>query len=435
MFRRLSTQIYLTILITLLVVVFVAGSLWRFSGGERRFQHAVEVAGELLANGLPAADAPVADQREAAIDLARRLRLDLALYSADGTRIADFGKKLPSPYGAKRHHHRDADDDDKGGFIRGGPGGPAWSVPLPDGRIIVARPPHTRPVPRPVRFIVWLAAVAVLVGLCAWPVVRGLTRRLERLQEGVERLGGGDLAARVDVRGRDEIAKLAESFNTSAARIEQLVKANKLLLANASHELRTPLARIRMGIELMESDPSKRRRDDLESDINELDDMIEEILLVSRLDQADQPNERSETDVLALAAEEASRYPDLDVSGEPVTIMGDQKLLRRLVRNLIDNAIKHGAQPISVYVARLNEAGRDGAVLTVSDNGPGISADLAEQVFEPFHRGPSRGKVGGSGLGLALVRSIAERHGGSARFEAGSEGRLNKVVVKLAAGA
>ena len=433
MFRRLSTQIYLTILITLLVVVFVAGSLWRFSGGERRFQHAVEVAGELLANGLPAADAPVEDQREAAIDLARRLRLDLALYSADGTRIADFGRELPSPDRRKGHHHDD--DDEDGGLIRGGPGGPAWSVPLPDGRIIVARPPHTRPVPRPVRFIVWLAAVAVLVGLCAWPVVRGLTRRLERLQEGVERLGGGDLAARVDVRGRDEIAKLAESFNTSAARIEQLVKANKLLLANASHELRTPLARIRMGIELMDSDPSKRRRDDLESDINELDDMIEEILLVSRLDQADPPHERSETDLLALAAEEASRYRDLDVSGEPVTIMGEQKLLRRLVRNLIDNAIKHGAQPISVHVGRWNEDDKAGAVLTVSDNGPGISADLAEQVFEPFHRGPSRGKVGGSGLGLALVRSIAERHGGSARFELGSDGRLNKFVVKLAAGA
>lgn len=432
MFKRLSTQIYLTVLITLVVVVFVAGGLWRFGGGERQFRQAVQVAGELLANGLPSANAPVAEQREAAVDLAKRLHLDLALYSADGTRIANFGRELPSPHREGDHEH---DDGAEGGFIRGGPGGPAWAVPLPDGRVIVARAPHRRPVPRPVRFFVWLAAVALLVGLCAWPVVRGLTRRLERLQEGVERLGGGDLSARVSVKGRDEIAKLAQSFNTSAARIEQLVKANKLLLANASHELRTPLARIRMGIELLESDPSKRRRDELESDINELDDMIEEILLVSRLDQIDQLQERSETDLLALAAEEASRYRDLDVTGEPVTIYGDPKLLRRLVRNLIENAIKHGAAPVKVRVTRLDEDGKSGAVLTVSDNGPGISADLADQVFEPFHRGPSRGKVGGSGLGLALVRSIAERHGGSVRFEAGSEGRLNKVVVKLAAGA
>ncbi|MEQ8823473.1 MAG: ATP-binding protein [Filomicrobium sp.] len=434
MFKRLSTQIYLTVLITLMLVVFIAGGIWRISGGEREFRQAVFVAGELLANGLPPATAPTSEQRDAAVDLARRLRLDLALYSATGDRIASYGRRVPSPFRDWRDRERRDGRPLRGrhgGFIRG-PGGPAWSVPLPDGRFIVARAPDRRPVPRPIRFVVILAAVALLVGLCAWPVARGLTRRLERLQEGVERLGGGDLSARVAVQGRDEVAKLAGSFNTSAERIEQLVNANKLLLANASHELRTPLARIRMGLELFESDPSQKRRDDLEKDISELDDMIGEILLLSRLDQIDQMHERSETDLLALAAEEASRYPNLDVSGQPVIINGDAKLLRRLVRNLLENAMKHGAAPISISVAPDQKGERPGAVLVVSDAGPGISADLAEQVFEPFHRGPSRGRASGSGLGLALVRSIAERHGGSARFEAGNDGRLNRVVVKLA---
>lgn len=420
MLNRLSTQIYLTIIITLVIVVIVAGSLWRFTGGERQFRHAVEVAGELLATGLPDANAPVDEQRDGAIDLAKRLRLDLALYSASGDKIAEFGRRLPQRPPRDRHR-RD------GGFLRG-PHGPAWVVPLPDGRVIVARTPSRRPVPQPVRFVVFLSAVALLVGLCAWPVVRGLTRRLERLQSGVERFGAGDLSARVDVKGRDEIAKLAKSFNMSAARIEALVGANKLLLANASHELRTPLARIRMGLELMEQDPTPKRKAALEADIGEVDDIIEEILLLSRLGAVDRLEERQEVDLLALAAEEASRYPDAEVGGTAVTLQGDARLLRRLVRNLIENAIKHGAPPVSVWVGREDDGK---LVLKVQDQGAGVSADLAEQVFEPFHRGASRGKVGGSGLGLALVRSIAEQHGGTVRFEAGSEGRLNVVVVRF----
>lgn len=420
MLIRLSTQIYLTIILTLVLVVVVAGGIWRHSGGERRFERAMLVAGELLANGLPSAESPIADQRDAAVDLAKRLRLDMALYSATGEQIAQFGRELPAP------NLRDVDHE--GGVVRG-PHGSAWAVPLPDGRMIVASRHRHRPGPKPVRFILFLGVAALIIGICAWPVVRGLTRRIERLQEGVERFGAGDLSSRVEIKGRDEVAKLAASFNASAERIEALVGAHKLLLANASHELRTPLSRIRMGLELMESDPTPERRAALEADIGEVDDMIEEILLLSRLGAVDGFDERTDVDLLALAAEEASRYSEIDVTGSPVTINGDARLLRRLIRNLIENAIKHGALPVSVTVA--SEGGQ--SVIRVADNGPGVSAELAEQVFEPFHRGPSRGKTGGSGLGLALVRSIAERHGGNVRFEAGTNGgnRLNQVVVRL----
>src|SRR2546422_7148170 len=93
--------------------------------------------------------------------------------------------------------------------------------------------------------------LALAVGVGAYPVVRRLTRRLERLQAGVESLGAGELSARVEVEGRDEVARLAESFNSSAARIEELVSAHKMLLANTSHELRTPLSRIRLRLEFL----------------------------------------------------------------------------------------------------------------------------------------------------------------------------------------
>src|SRR6266571_2139676 len=100
--------------------------------------------------------------------------------------------------------------------------------------------------------VLFLGGIALAVAIGAYPVVRGLTRRLERLQTGVETLGAGNLSARVKVEGRDEVAQLAESFNQAAGRIEELVGAHRLLLANASHELRTPLSRIRLGIELYE---------------------------------------------------------------------------------------------------------------------------------------------------------------------------------------
>jgi signal transduction histidine kinase len=238
-------------------------------------------------------------------------------------------------------------------------------------------------------------------------VVRGLTRLLERLQTGVETLGAGQLSARVEVQGRDEVARLAASFNRAAARIEELVGAHRMLLANASHELRTPLSRLRLGLELYEQRQDPKLKAELARDIAELDLLIDEILLASRLDAA--PTLHSEpVDLLGLAAEECAHYDDCTLTGEPVTIHGDARLLRRLVRNLLDNARRHGAPPVTVTLAR---AGGQ-AILEVADGGAGIAAGERDQVFTPFHRVGSESK--GAGLGLALVRQIARLHGGDA---------------------
>ena len=161
----------------------------------------------------------------------------------------------------------------------------------------------------------FLGAIALAVAVCAYPLVRRLTRRLERLQAGVESLGAGDLSARVKVEGKDEVARLAESFNRAAARIEELVGAHKMLLANTSHELRTPLSRIRLGIELLKETPDAKRRAELEMDIAELDGLIEQILLSSRLEAVRSIDRREEVDLLAVAAEEAARYEQCSVTG------------------------------------------------------------------------------------------------------------------------
>jgi len=273
--------------------------------------------------------------------------------------------------------------------------------------------------------------LALAIGIGAFPIVRQISRRLERLQRGVESLGAGDLTARVSVEGRDEVAQLATAFNHAASRIEQLVGAHKALLANASHELRTPLARIRLAVELMKEATDAKHRFGLEQDIAELDQLVDEILLASRLDAVPEIALHEELDLLALAAEECARYEEAILEGIPVLIRGDPRLLRRLLRNLLENARRHGAPPAQVRIAP--EAGL--ATLTVWDNGPGVAPEEFDAIFRPFYRRAGRtdapshhSSSSGTGLGLALVRQIARRHGGEARC-AMQDGRCCFIVT------
>lgn len=268
-------------------------------------------------------------------------------------------------------------------------------------------------------FHLLLTLLALSIGIAAYPLVRQISRRLERLQRGVESLGAGDLSARVAVEGKDEVARLAGSFNRAAGQIEQLVKANKALLANASHELRTPLARIRLAVELLKESADPKRRAGLEQDIAELDWLVDEILLASRLDTVTEAIDAQEVDLLALAAEECSRYDGTQLEGSPGLIQGDARLLRRLLRNLLENAARHGIPPTQVRIARDSTS----TTVTVWDAGPGVPPAEFENVFRPFNRPSNGAQQNGTGLGLSLVRQIARRHGGDARCATLPEGR------------
>jgi signal transduction histidine kinase len=165
----------------------------------------------------------------------------------------------------------------------------------------------------------------------------------------------------------------------------------------------------------------------LEQDIAELDWLVDEILLASRLDAIQEAQKPEEIDLLALAAEESSRYDDVHLEGTPTSVRGDARLLRRLLRNLLENAKRHGAPPTQVRVTRADGT----AVVTVWDNGPGPLESEFEQVFKPFYRSSSSRTGLGTGLGLALVRQIARRHGGDARCVTADDGR-NRFIVTLA---
>jgi signal transduction histidine kinase len=309
-----------------------------------------------------------------------------------------------------------------------------FDVVMKDGRTLsVQLPPRQRRpgegaggrpfLPRgPTGFLWMLGIVALAVAIGSYPIVRRLTLRLEDLRRGVERWGEGDLSVRVPERGTDEVAFLARRFNHAAERVETLLKANKSLLANASHELRSPLARIRMGLELMVPEPSPRARDEITRNIAELDQLIDEILLACRLDARETDMGTIEqVDLIGLVAEESARAgAELDAEGlQALTVSGVAKLLRRAIRNLLENARRYSPGPVVVKL------GREGnlAVARVCDRGPGVPEAERERIFEPFYRlkGASE-REGGVGLGLALVRSIAQRHQGSAHCEANPGG-------------
>jgi signal transduction histidine kinase len=302
------------------------------------------------------------------------------------------------------------------------------------------RPPPNRWTKAPFGFGWMLGLVALAVALGTYPIVRRLTQRLEGLQRGVERWGDGDLSARVTVQGSDEVAFLAERFNHAAERIETLMDtqksllvSHKSLLANASHELRSPLARIRMGLELMGDGAGSAQRAEISRSINELDQLIDEILLASRLDARQADAEPFEMlDLTGLAAEECARVQaELGTAAQThsLTVQGSPRLLRRLIRNLLENARRYGTGEISLELSQSGMGTRESVVIRVNDRGPGVPANQRERIFEPFYRLPGASeREGGVGLGLALVKSIAERHGGTVRCEDRPGGGASFVV-------
>jgi two-component system, OmpR family, sensor kinase len=218
----------------------------------------------------------------------------------------------------------------------------------------------------------------------------------------------------VATQGQDEVADLARQFNAAASRIEDLVQSHKSLLANASHELRSPLARIRMGLELMGRDASSAAaRHEIARNVAELDQLVDEILLASRLDSPDVNVGAMESmDLIGLAAEECSRVDaELDLQGvDALEVQAVPKLLRRAMRNLLENARRYSEGRITLSLAQEGET----AVIRVQDEGPGVPPAQRERIFEKFYRLPGASeRSGGVGLGLALVRSIAQHHGGT----------------------
>ena len=407
--RKLHRRLYLAIIGALFAFLVCTALVWHVAAEPLSAMWGVETATRMSAAMLENPHNQ-ADEFKIVRTLADEAYADVALLK-DGEPPVSYGRSFRF---TAQH------EEQKGWSFREGP---VFAAHLADGRALLVHP-RQRLLLHGLHILLILSVVAAVLALLTYPIARGITARLARLRQGVQKFGDGDLAARVAIEGRDEVAALAASFNETAGRVEQLVRANQQLLANCSHELRTPLTRMRLAIEHGANDDS---HGELKRNIAELDVLIGELLLSSRLDAAKRPDRVESVDLLALAAEEAA-YFDREVRGDPVTIAGDPLLLRRLIRNLLENARVHagGASQVSV------EKTATGARLVVEDAGPGITAEDREKIFEPFYRRQGASQATGTGLGLSIVRQIARLHGGDVAFEPRADGGC-RFVVTLAA--
>jgi signal transduction histidine kinase len=423
--RSLYLRIYLTVVASLALFALVSGWLMQQHLEDQRARVEVGARGrveawvELIERAMPGPLTPPLEQVSAMREWSQRLRIPMALDDAQGQRLG----------ASDSFTRRELDAEPPG------PGSRVQSVRFEDGRTLwLPRPNAMRPPPGGppgqlrapwggprgwldgVGMVALLVVLFVAVAVGALPVVRRLTRRLEALKQGVEAFGAGALHQRVAEDGRDEVAAVGASFNRAAARIEGLLRAHQSLLANASHELRSPLARLKMAVTMIEDAAPPQRaalRREIETDIAELDALVEEVLLASRLDASAQLEPQEPVDLLGLAAEEASRVGAL-AQGVNTQVPGDERLLRRAIRNLLENARRYGGAEVEAIVSQTPGQ----AELRVCDRGPGVPEAYRERIFEAFFRLPGHAeREGGVGLGLSLVRQIAERHGGQVRCE------------------
>lgn len=204
-----------------------------------------------------------------------------------------------------------------------------------------------------------LLLLIIMAGVL-WVIARTITWRINQMSQQMAQLGDGDFTVRVNAQGNDEIASLARGFNQAAQKIEHLIDANNLLLAHASHELRTPITRIRLQIEMMDmlTDPLPvdikakfdKRAQAINRDLSGLNDLVESILLVSRLDAGHALQQVERLDLYDLMNQERQHYPEATLIGEHIMIDGQPSMLTHLIRNLLTNAMLHGKPPVTVLL-------------------------------------------------------------------------------------
>lgn len=282
-------------------------------------------------------------------------------------------------------------------------GGGQLSVGFPRSRI------GTRPV---YALLSSLAIALALTVLAAWWLAHRTTRPLARLEQAVLSLGRGQTPERLPETGPRELALLSRRFNEMAKQVEELLEARTVLLAGISHDLRTPLARLRLATDLLLRKPSQELAEQVESDIEAMDRLIADTLTLARGTDRPAAEPVPVRELLAaLAQEPRAKPPHVEVDAPALVVSAPRGPLRRIVGNLLENALRYGGGGPITLKAEAVEGG--GCRIGVLDRGPGIPPGARESVFQPFVRLETSRSVstGGSGLGLAIVRQLADAQG------------------------
>lgn len=327
------------------------------------------------------------------------------------------------------------------------PGQLVRRVVAPDGsRYLVFLPPELLP-PRP-RFHrpppPWPPLAAVLLAGLAFSALGAwyLAKPIRNLRWAFEGVASGKLDTRVAPRmgsRRDEMAELGRDFDRMAHQLQGLVGSQRRLLHDVSHELRSPLARMQAAVGLARQNPQKIEAslDRIERESQRLDELVGELLTLSRLEAGTGTLRRERFDLVELVASVAddarfeAQATGRDIAfaaGEEIAIDGSAELLHRALENVVRNAVKYSAEGSRVDVSIQSEPQGESVRIEVSDCGPGIAQQDLGSVFEPFFRGANANGSGGFGLGLAIARRAVEAHGGSIVARNRREGGLTVVI-------
>jgi two-component system sensor histidine kinase RstB len=286
--------------------------------------------------------------------------------------------------------------------------------------------------PYPPQLLVLIGALGLsLIGLMVYLLVRPLEQRLSDLEGAATRIASGRLDARVPTRGSDSVGRLAAAFNAMAEHLQRSLSIQREMVRAVSHELRTPVARLRFGLEMIgdaETDAARRKyMDGMDSDIQDLDKLVDEMLTYARLEQGAPALNFQQVDLGNLIdqviAELAPLRPGVRVErgpsrdapdGSGACVEAELRYLHRALQNLVSNAMRHAESRVRVSY----QAGQQRCRLDIEDDGPGVPEDAWEHIFTPFLRlDDSRTRAsGGHGLGLSIVRRIIYWHGGRAQI-------------------
>lgn len=282
--------------------------------------------------------------------------------------------------------------------------------------------------------LIGLSPLLVVVAAVTWLVTRRALRPVEAIRAQLAEIMDGDLSRRVPEPGsRDEIARLAITTNATLAALEESSERQRQFIADAAHELRSPIASLRTQLEVAQAHPDLLELDGLIDDTIRLEHLAADLLLLARLDAGEQPRS-DRVDLTALVRDELAHRVgdriavDLAIPDEPSMVTGSRTQLARVLGNLVDNAQRHAKSSVRVAV----EPGSDGQVLlSITDDGHGVPPADRDRIFQRFVRlDDARTRdEGGAGLGLAIVRDVVERHGGTIHVTDGVPGGAHFVVT------
>jgi len=264
-----------------------------------------------------------------------------------------------------------------------------------------------------------LVGFALLLILCGYLAVRALFLPVATIRQGAAYIGAGHFGHRIKTGRNDELGELADDINLMAGKVERMLDAKRQLLLGVSHELRSPLSRMKLALALQDESPVVQG---LRQDVEEMRSIVDTLLEAERLGSAHSALNLSDVTVDELVADLVARYfageKRLDVQvPQGVVARLDAARIQLLLKNLVGNALRY-APPESGPVRVTVMAEADALVMTVRDNGPGLTADQREHLGEPFYRSDSSRarETGGTGLGLYLARQVARAHGGDLRL-------------------